>query len=56
MATQERTTSSYALLVDDLPEVAELSLNPVIARADGCQATDARIRVVPADPFPPKLR
>ncbi len=28
-------------LADDLPEVAELDLNPVIARADGCQAADA---------------
>jgi acyl-CoA synthetase (NDP forming)/GNAT superfamily N-acetyltransferase len=46
-------------LADDLPEVAELDLNPMIARADGCQAADARIRIVPAepdDPFLPKLR
>jgi ATP-grasp domain len=35
--------------VDDLPEVAELDLNPVIAGPDGCVAVDARIRVaVPA--------
>jgi acetyl coenzyme A synthetase (ADP forming)-like protein len=32
-------------LADDLPEVAELDLNPVIAGADGCVAVDARIRV-----------
>jgi acetate---CoA ligase (ADP-forming) len=38
-----------ARLVDDLPEVAELDLNPVIAGPDGCVAVDARIRVaVPA--------
>ena len=43
-------------LADDLPEVAELDLNPVIARADGCQAADARIRVVPAEPADPFLR
>lgn len=43
-------------LADDLPEVAELDLNPVIARADGCQAADARIRVVPAEPSDPYLR
>jgi acyl-CoA synthetase (NDP forming) len=43
-------------LADDLPEVAELDLNPVIARADGCQAADARIRVVPAEPADPYLR
>ncbi|MBV9092906.1 MAG: GNAT family N-acetyltransferase [Streptosporangiaceae bacterium] len=41
-------------LADDLPEVAELDLNPVIARADGVVAVDARIRVTSrrlADPF-----
>ena len=32
-------------LADDLPEVAELDLNPVIAGPDGCVAVDARIRV-----------
>ena len=29
----------------DLPEVAELDLNPVLAGPDGCVAVDARIRV-----------
>ena len=41
-------------LADDLPQVAELDLNPVIARPDGVIAVDARIRVTshrPADPF-----
>jgi acetate---CoA ligase (ADP-forming) len=32
-------------LAVDLPEVAELDLNPVIARASGCVAVDARIRL-----------
>src|SRR5271157_1858450 len=32
-------------LADDLPQVAELDLNPVIARPDGVIAVDARIRV-----------
>jgi acetate---CoA ligase (ADP-forming) len=32
-------------LGEELPEVAELDLNPVIAREDGCVAVDARIRV-----------
>jgi acetate---CoA ligase (ADP-forming) len=39
-------------LVDDLPEVAELDLNPVLALHDGCLAVDARIRV--ADPARPR--
>src|SRR5579872_2518727 len=41
-------------LSDDLPEIAELDLNPVIARPDGAVAVDARIRVAPQvsqDPF-----
>jgi acetyl coenzyme A synthetase (ADP forming)-like protein len=32
-------------LADDFPEIAELDLNPVLARPDGCFAVDARIRV-----------
>jgi acyl-CoA synthetase (NDP forming) len=33
-------------LADDLPEVAELDLNPVMALPDGCVAVDARVRIV----------
>ena len=40
-----------SLLADDLPEVAELDLNPVLALPDGCLAVDARVRV--ADPARP---
>jgi acetate---CoA ligase (ADP-forming) len=32
-------------LAADLPEIAELDLNPVLASPDGCVAVDARIRV-----------
>ena len=32
-------------LGEDLPEVAELDLNPVIAGPDGCVVVDARVRV-----------
>jgi acyl-CoA synthetase (NDP forming) len=32
-------------LMDDLPEIAELDLNPVIAGPAGCVVVDARIRV-----------
>jgi hypothetical protein len=34
-----------SLLALDLPEVAELDLNPVIATPTGCVAVDARIRL-----------
>ena len=46
-------------LADDLPEVAELDLNPVIVRPDGVFVVDARIKVTPyraQDPFLRKLR
>jgi len=46
-------------LADDFPELAELDLNPVIAREDGVQAVDVRVRVSPAevqDPFLRRLR
>jgi acyl-CoA synthetase (NDP forming) len=43
-------------LADDLPEVAELDLNPVMARPDGVTAADVRVRVSPAEPGDPFLR
>jgi len=43
-------------LADDLHDVAELDLNPVIATQDGVRAVDARIRVGPAQPRDPFLR
>ncbi|WP_134732159.1 GNAT family N-acetyltransferase [Amycolatopsis nivea] len=48
-------TGRLATLV---PELAELDLNPVVARADGCAALDVRIRLErrkPADPYLRKL-
>jgi acyl-CoA synthetase (NDP forming) len=43
-------------LADDLPEVAELDLDPVIARPDGAYPVDVRVRVAPAPPADPFLR
>jgi acyl-CoA synthetase (NDP forming) len=46
-------------LTDDLPEITELDLNPVIAGTDSAIAVDARIRVapqIPQDPFLRRLR
>jgi acetate---CoA ligase (ADP-forming) len=43
-----------ARLAEDLPEVAELDLNPVIGLPDGCVAVDARVRLqarAPAHPL-----
>jgi acetyl coenzyme A synthetase (ADP forming)-like protein len=36
-------------LAEELPEVAELDLNPVIALPEGCVAVDARVRVQPTE-------
>jgi acyl-CoA synthetase (NDP forming)/GNAT superfamily N-acetyltransferase len=43
-------------LADDIPEIAELDLNPVVARPDGAVAVDSRIRVLPQPPRDPFLR
>jgi acyl-CoA synthetase (NDP forming)/GNAT superfamily N-acetyltransferase len=43
-------------LAEDIPEICELDLNPVIARPDGAIAVDSRMRVVPQAPHDPFLR
>ena len=43
-------------LAEQLPEVAELDLNPLVVGADGCVVVDARIRVAPAAAVDPTLR
>jgi acyl-CoA synthetase (NDP forming)/GNAT superfamily N-acetyltransferase len=45
-----------ARLADDLAQVAELDLNPVIARPDGTHVVDARVRIQPTQPVDPYLR
>jgi acyl-CoA synthetase (NDP forming)/GNAT superfamily N-acetyltransferase len=43
-------------MADDLPQIAELDLAPVIARPDGTVPVDARIRIQPAGPADAYLR
>jgi acyl-CoA synthetase (NDP forming) len=43
-------------LADDLPQVAELSLDTVTAGPDGVFSAAARIRITPGDPADPLLR
>ena len=43
-------------LADDLPEVAELELSPLIARPEGVRAAAIRVRLSPADRPDPFLR
>ncbi len=46
-----------ARLADEIPEVAEMDLNPVIVSAEGAVAVDVKIRLQPAAaPLPPDLR
>ena len=43
-------------LAEQLPDVAELDLNPLIVRTDGCVVVDARIRMAPAAVIDATLR
>jgi len=46
-------------MADDLPQITELGLSPVIARRDGALAADVRVRLQPAhsaDAYPRQLR
>ena len=45
--------------LEELPEIAEVDLNPVIARPGGITALDVRVRLVPRrarDPYLRRLR
>jgi len=43
-------------MADDLPQIAELELNPVLARPDAAQAIDGRVRLQAAEPTDAYLR
>ena len=43
-------------LADDLPQVAELELSPVVARPDGALALAGRVRIQAAEPADAYLR
>jgi acyl-CoA synthetase (NDP forming)/GNAT superfamily N-acetyltransferase len=43
-------------MADDLPQIAELDLSPVVARPDGAQVLDGRIRIQAAEPADAYLR
>jgi acetate---CoA ligase (ADP-forming) len=45
-----------ARLAEDLPEIVEMDLNPVVARPDGCVVLDCKIRVELATAPEPALR
>lgn len=45
-----------ARLAEDVPQITEMDLNPVIVRATGAVAVDVKIRVAPVEPTDPYLR
>ena len=54
LATLRDMLLQVSKMADDLPQIAELDLSPVIARPDGTKAADGRVRiqaVVPADAY-----
>ena len=56
VAALTSTLLRVSRLAGDLPELAELDLNPVIARPSGVIAVNARARLIPAAPQDPFLR
>jgi acyl-CoA synthetase (NDP forming) len=40
-------------MVEDLPQIAELDLNPILVHVRGVVVVDARVRITPVDPAPP---
>ncbi len=53
VAAFEETLLRLSTLAEDLPDVAEADLNPVLVWERGAVILDARIRVEPAQPPPP---
>ncbi len=53
VAAFEETLLRLSTLAEDLPDVAEVDLNPVLVREQGAVILDARIRVELAQPPPP---
>ena len=47
IAALEEVLLRVAQLADQVPQLAEMDLNPIIATPTGCVAVDARIRLVP---------
>jgi acyl-CoA synthetase (NDP forming)/RimJ/RimL family protein N-acetyltransferase len=52
VAALEQLLLRVARLVDDIPEIAELDLDPVIVNADGAVPVNARVRLTPSRPQP----
>ena len=55
VAAVEDLLLRLSALAADLPEIAELDLNPVLAGPEGVVAVDARVRLGPPAPVPDEL-
>jgi ATP-grasp domain len=47
VAAVEDLLRRISTLADEVPEITELDLNPVIVSADGLMTVDAKVRVAP---------
>jgi acyl-CoA synthetase (NDP forming)/GNAT superfamily N-acetyltransferase len=56
VAALERQIVAVGRFLDQVPEAAELDLNPVIVTPDGALTVDARVRLAPATPSPSPFR
>ncbi|GAA2244337.1 MULTISPECIES: bifunctional acetate--CoA ligase family protein/GNAT family N-acetyltransferase [Kitasatospora] len=56
LAAVQDVLARLSHLATDLPQLAELDLNPLIARPDGVLCVDARARLEPRPSFDPYLR
>ncbi len=56
LGSLKETLLRVSQLADDLPQITELDLSPVIARPDGAVAVDARVRIQPVQPADAYLR
>jgi acyl-CoA synthetase (NDP forming) len=52
----EQLLLRLSAMASDLPQLAEADLNPVVARPDGVEALDVRVRVLPRHAHDPYLR
>jgi acyl-CoA synthetase (NDP forming) len=56
LAALKDTLLRVSRMADDLPQIAELDLNPVLARPDGAEVIDAQVRLQTAEPTDAYLR
>jgi len=56
LAALKGTLLRVSQMADDLPQIAELDLNPVLARPDGAEVIDAQVRLQTVEPTDAYLR